>query len=307
MCGLSAIYHSDSCSLPSADELVDMLETSLNAIAIVDPIPTEFSYLTIFVLDLGIVASRSSIWKSGNQPLSDKDDMIQSRADLEAQGAVSKTKSDSEIVIHLYKQQSFNARSSLRGEFTFVLYDYHRRLLFAARDPFGVKPLSYTMSGADCSSLKPEWDIDSIVHNGYFADDRTVFKGVRKLMPGHFLVFRRDGYLKVQAYWDLDYSTQDSPNTSTVDEMIATVRSHLTEAVRLRLGADVLVAIYLSGGVDSSAIAGIATEILREKDPAAKLTMFTLTFRIPYAQQFDEGPIAARTAAFIGADAHLLR
>jgi asparagine synthase (glutamine-hydrolysing) len=97
-------------------------------------------------------------------------------------------------------------------------------------------------------------------------------------MPGHFLLFRPDGYLKVQAYWDLEYATQDSPNTSTVDEMIATVRSHLTEAVRLRLRADVPVALYLSGGIDSAAISGIATKLLREKDPTAKLTTFTLTF-----------------------------
>jgi asparagine synthase (glutamine-hydrolysing) len=97
-------------------------------------------------------------------------------------------------------------------------------------------------------------------------------------MPGHFPVFRPDGSFKVQAYWDLEYATQDSPNTSTVDEMIATVRSHLTEAVRLRLRVDVLVAIYLSVDIDSATFAGIATEIMREKDPAAKLTTFTLTF-----------------------------
>jgi asparagine synthase (glutamine-hydrolysing) len=71
-------------------------------------------------------------------------------------------------------------------------------------------------------------------------------------------VFRPDGSFKVQACWDLEYATQDSPNISTVDEMIA-VRSHLTEAVRLRLRADVPVVMYLSGGIDSSAIAGIAT------------------------------------------------
>ncbi|KAJ7881864.1 nucleophile aminohydrolase [Mycena leptocephala] len=329
MCGLTAIYHSDSCSLPSADELVGMLDTSLKAID--HRGPDSQGTFTSEDCRVGLGHCRLSIidLETGNQPLSDEDGMIQCvvtgelydheriRAELEAQGSVFTTKSDSEIVIHLYKHQSFNALSSLRGEFAFVLYDANRRLLFAARDRFGVKPLSYTMSDGrmllasevkafPALGWKPEWDIDSIVHNGYFADDRTVFKGVRKasLMPGHFLVFRPDGSLKVQAYWDLEYATQDSLNTSTVDEMIATVRSHLTEAVRLRLRADVPVAMYLSGGIDSAAIAGIATEILREKDPAAKLTTFTLTF--PYAQQFDEGPVAGRTAAFIGADVHTL-
>ncbi|KAJ7867791.1 putative asparagine synthase [Mycena leptocephala] len=327
MCGLTAIYHSESCSLPSEDGLKGMLDTSLKAIDHRGP----DSQGTFVSEDsrVGLGHCRLSIidLETGNQPLSDEDGMIQCvvtgeiydheriRAELEAQGSVFKTKSDSEIVIQLYKHQSFNALSSLRGEFAFVLYDANRRLLFAARDRLGVKPLSYTMSGGrlllaseikafPALGWKPEWDIDSIVNNGYFADDRTVFKGVRKLMPGHFLVFRPDGYLKVQAYWDLEYATQDSPNTSTVDEMIATVRSHLTEAVRLRLRADVPVALYLSGGIDSAAIAGIATKLLREKDPTAKLTTFTLTF--PYAEKFDEGPIAARSAAFIGADSHTL-
>ncbi|KAJ6473848.1 nucleophile aminohydrolase [Mycena sanguinolenta] len=86
--------------------------------------------------------------------------------------------------------------SSLRGEFAFVLYDANRRLLFAARDRFGAKPMSYTIHNgrlliaSEIKSFLPlgwraEWDIDSVVNNGYFADDRTVFKGVRKLMAGH--------------------------------------------------------------------------------------------------------------------------
>ncbi|KAJ6529494.1 putative asparagine synthase [Mycena vulgaris] len=327
MCGLTAIYHSDFCSLPSEDEMMGILGTSLRAIDHRGP-DSQGTFVSVDCR-VGLGHCRLSIidLETGTQPLSDEDGMIQCvvtgeiydheriRAELEAQGSVFKTKSDSEIVIQLYKHQSFNALSSLRGEFAFVLYDANRRLLFAARDRFGIKPLSYTMSGGrlllaseikafPALGWKPEWDVNSIVNNGYFADDRTVFKGVRKLMPGHFLVFRPDGYLKVQAYWDLEYATQDSPTTSTVDEMIATLRSHLTEAVRLRLRADVPVALYLSGGIDSAAIAGIATELLREKDPAAKLTTFTLSF--PYAKEFDEGPIAARTAAFIGADSHMV-
>ncbi|KAJ7456252.1 putative asparagine synthase [Mycena galericulata] len=316
MCGLTAIYHSNLCSFPSEVDMKHMLDASLTAIAHRGP-----DFQGTFVSEdcrVGLGHCRLSIidLETGNQPLSDEDDVIQCvvtgeiydheriRAELEAQGSVFKTKSDSEIVIQLYKHQSFNALSSLRGEFAFVLYDANRQLLFAARDRFGVKPLSYTMSDGrlllaseikafPALGWKPEWDIHSIVNNGYFADDRTVFNGVRKLMPGHFLVFRPDGYLKVQAYWDIDYASQDVHRAS-----------HLTEAVRLRLRTDVPVALYLSGGIDSAAIAGIATELLREKDPAAKLTTFTLTF--PYAEKFDEGPTAARTAAFIGADSHMV-
>jgi asparagine synthetase B (glutamine-hydrolysing) len=96
--------------------------------------------------------------------------------------------------LHRYKHDGFNLLSSLRGEFAFVLYDSKRQLLFAARDRFGIKPLYYTMSegrlllASEMKAFlplgwKPEWDIDSIMHNGDFSDDRTVFKGVRKVYP----------------------------------------------------------------------------------------------------------------------------
>ncbi|KAJ7132680.1 putative asparagine synthase [Mycena filopes] len=327
MCGLTALYHSDSATVPSGDEVATMLDNSMRAIGHRGP-----DYHGKFISDnarVGLGHCRLSIidLETGNQPLSDEDDMVQCvvtgeiydheriRAELEAQGSVFKTRSDSEIVLQLYKQQRFNAVTSLRGEFAFVLYDGNRRLIFAARDRFGIKPLHFTISDGRlliasemkaflAFGWKPQWDGYGIVNSGYFTDDRTVLKGVRKLMPAHFLVFRPDGYLTVQSYADLSYANQDGPITATVDEMITTLRDHLKEAVRLRLIADVPVGMYLSGGIDSAAIAGIATEILRETNPAAKLTAFTLTF--PQATQYDEGPTAARTAAFIGADFHPL-
>jgi asparagine synthase (glutamine-hydrolysing) len=210
-----------------------------------------------------------------------------------------------------YKRDGFKALSSLRGEFAFVLYDSQKQLLFAARDRFGIKPLNYTLSNgalllaSELKALpalgwKPEWDIDSIVNTGYMCDDRTVFKGVKKvcarcfialtelnlsphqLMPGQFLTFRSGGELRVETYWDIEYPSAllgvPTPSPPTIEEMIAGVRTRLIEAVRLRLRADVPVALYLSGGIDSAAVAGIATELLREEDPNAKLTTFTLAF-----------------------------
>lgn len=97
-------------------------------------------------------------------------------------------------------------------------------------------------------------------------------------MAGHFLLFRQTGYLKTQAYWDLKYAAADAPITSTVEEMIATTRARLLEAIQLRLRSDVPVGVHLSGGIDSAAIAGMAMDLLRQKDPNAKLATFTLAF-----------------------------
>lgn len=84
--------------------------------------------------------------------------------------------------------------------------------------------------------------------------------------------------MQTERYWDLSYPAATAPPSSTIDEMVANVRSLLMESVRLRLRADVPLAIYLSGGIDSSSVAGMATHLLREKNPNAKVTAFTLAY-----------------------------
>ncbi|KAJ6535202.1 putative asparagine synthase [Mycena vulgaris] len=312
MCGIVAVYYCESASPPPSSGISAVLDAALKNIQHRGP-------------------DHTGTWVS-----SEIYDHERIRAELEGQGSIFKTKSDSELVVHLYKHHGFNLLSSLRGEFAFVLYDSNRQILFAARDRFGVKgPLYYTVAdgrlliASEMKAFLPfgwkaQWDIDSVVQNGDFSDNRTVFKGVKNisplLMPGHYLLFRRTGYIKTQCYWDLDYTAPDTPNTSTIDEMVSTVRSHLFEAIRLRLRSDVPVGVYLSGGIDSAAIAGMAMHLLRQENPKAKLATFTLAFPdkisllfdtthidfIPDAGDNNEGPIAHRTAAFIGAEENMV-
>ncbi|KAJ7214889.1 hypothetical protein GGX14DRAFT_609659 [Mycena pura] len=145
-----------------------------------------------------------------------------------------------------------------------------------------------------------EWDIESIVQNGEFGDERTVFRGVQRLAAGHFAICRASGNVQTQAYWDLKYPAASAPSPATIEGATMRVRELLTEAVRLRLRSDVPLAVYLSGGIESSSVAGIATHLLREKTPEARLTTFTLAFIEDPTT--DESPLAERTAAHIGAD-----
>ncbi|KAJ7151282.1 nucleophile aminohydrolase [Mycena crocata] len=184
MCGITAIYYPEATSPPSEETLTRMLDDSLKSIKYPD------GYGTFVSRD-----RRVGLGHHGAQPLSDEDGAIQCvvtgeiydheriRAQLEAKGANCKTKSDSELVVQLHRD-SFKALSLLRGELAFVLYDMERQLLFAARDRFGI--------------WQPEWDLNSIVNNGYMADDRTVFNGVKKLMPGYFLLCRPNGQVATQ-------------------------------------------------------------------------------------------------------------
>ncbi|KAF7357968.1 Asparagine synthetase domain-containing protein [Mycena venus] len=230
---------------------------------------------------------------------------------MESQGYSFKSKSDSELVVQLYKRDGFNLLFHLRGEFAFVLYDVKRRLQFAARDRFGIKPLYYTISngcilfGSEMKAFmglgwQAEWDMESIVNNADAGDERTVFKGAKKLPAGYYAVCRASGDIEIQAYWDLSYPAATASPSSSIDSMVSTVRALLVDAVRLRLRSDVPWAVYLSGGIDSSAVAGIATHLLREKDPNAKLTTFTLAY--VEDKSTDESPLAARTAAYLGAN-----
>ncbi|KAJ6485876.1 putative asparagine synthase [Mycena sanguinolenta] len=323
MCGIVAAFYSDNVQPPSVEDLKSKLHAALEVIKYRGP-DSNGTYVSPDArVGLGHVRLSIIDLETGQQPLSDEDDLIHCvvageiydhdriRAEMQSQGYSFKTKSDSELVVQLYKRDGFNCLFNLRGEFAFILYDVKRRLQFAARDRFGIKPLYYTVSngavmfGSEIKTFmglgwKAEWDLDSIVQNGVFGDNRTVFKGVKKLAPGHFAICQASGEIQTQSYWDYTFPSPTAAPVSTLDEMIAGVRDRLVEAVNLRMRADVPWAVYLSGGIDSSAVAGIATHLLRKKNPDAKLTTFTLSYNEDPTT--DETPMATRNAAHIGAD-----
>ncbi|KAF8170513.1 putative asparagine synthase [Mycena galopus ATCC 62051] len=322
MCGLISAFYPDGVNPPSAEALKDSLDSALETIKHRGPDSRGTFVAQDGRVGLGHVRLSIIDLSTGQQPLSDEENLIHCvvtgelydhdriRAEMESQGYSFKTKSDSELVVQLYKRDGFNLLPHLRGEFAFVLYDAKRRLLFAARDRFGIKPLYYTISngcimfGSEMKAFmglgwQAEWDMESIVHNGEVGDERTAFKGAKKLPAGYFALCRASGDIETQPYWDLSYPSASASPSTSLDSMISTVRDLLVEAVRLRLRADVPWAVYLSGGIDSSAVAGIATQLLREKDPNAQLTAFTLAYIED--ETTDESPLAIRTVEHLGA------
>lgn len=120
------------------------------------------------------------------------------------------------------------------------------------------------------------------------------------------MVARKHTTLHFRPYWDQTYPDAKLVETRSIEEMIEGVRTRLIEAVRLRLRSDVPLGVYLSGGIDSSCLAGIANHILKKENPDARVTAFTLSFP-GQESKYDEGPIAKRTADFIGADMRVLQ
>ncbi|KAJ7715870.1 putative asparagine synthase [Mycena olivaceomarginata] len=272
---------SDGVDPPSLDALEHGLDASLETIKYRGP-DSRGTYISPDRrAGLGHVRLSIIDLPTGQQPLSDEENSIH---------CVVTSKSDSELVVQLYKRDGFNLLFSLRGEFAFVLYDVKRQLVFAARDRFGIKPLYYTVSNGSIlfgSEIKAfmglgwqaEWDIECIVNHGDLCDERTVFKRVKKVPARGLLrrLSRLGRHRNPIVLGSVLLIRHDiSFDISGLDDFYNT--DHLVEAVRLRLRSDVPLAVYLSGGIDSSAIAGIATHLLREKDPSAKLTAFTLAY-----------------------------
>lgn len=122
------------------------------------------------------------------------------------------------------------------------------------------------------------------------------------------MVARKHSPLVVRPYWDYSYHDARKPERRSIDEMVQGVRERLIESVRLRLRSDVPLGIYLSGGLDSSSLLGIASHLLRKENPNAKVTAFTLSFPTDEGKEsvYDEGPIAKRSAEAAGADMKVL-
>jgi asparagine synthase (glutamine-hydrolysing) len=256
---------------------------------------------------------------TGDQPIASEDQQTQIvvngefygyeaiQRELVESGHRLRTRSDSEIALHLYEDFGVHCLHRLRGEFAFVLWDQRNRCIFAARDRFGIKPLFYAehngtlyfaseVKALFAAGVPARWDAESVYNSvdigGY--QTRTLFDGVFQIPPGHYLV-ASEKHIQINQYWDFHYPPADhaSPQRSDAD-WASEFRHVLEEAVRIRLRADVPVGCYLSGGLDSCSVLGLAAR--NHPDP---IRAFTLTFD---RAEYDEGEIAREMAAKVGAE-----
>ncbi len=257
--------------------------------------------------------------EGGAQPLSSADGRVHVvvngelygaaalRLELEQRGHCFRTRSDSELLVHLYVQHGLGALEHLRGEFAFVLWDARERRLMAARDRFGTKPLCWTehdgalwiasqAKALFAAGVPARWDLASLEHAArmqYPLPEATLFRDVHELAPGHMLL-ASEGRVSIQRYWDLAYPIEPTEPT----EPGVTFRALLDDAVAVRLVADVPAAFHLSGGIDSSSVAAIAARALGHID------CFTVSFD---DARYDELGLAREVATAIGARHHVVR
>jgi asparagine synthase (glutamine-hydrolysing) len=263
--------------------------------------------------------------ESGGQPMSNEDDSVwivyngeifnhsDERPALEAAGHRYKTHCDTETILHTWEQYGAECISRFRGMFAFALWDRKQQTLFCVRDRLGIKPFYYFWDGrtfAFASEIKAllehpaisaEVETDLLpeyLSFGYNSGERTLFRGIKRLMPGHHLTIRlgrnRQPELKIARYWDVP--APGTPEHRSDAEWIAETRRRLEETVRMRLMSDVPLGMFLSGGVDSSAITALTKRLT---DGHVK------TFAVGYQEeQYSELSYAAEVARTLGTDHH---
>lgn len=201
---------------------------------------------------------------------------------LEAEGVQYRTRSDTETVLHLFERHGVGCLERMRGMFALAIWDTRERSLFLARDRFGVKPLYYLhrpdgglVFGSEIKAVLCGMRARAALHLAALPDflanhapsgNETLFEGVRRLPPGHYLMWKA-GAISIRRYWDLEYPRESSraPISSSAERsLVAEYSQRLTEAVRIRLMSDVPLGMFLSGGIDSAAITATMAPLVKQ-------------------------------------------
>lgn len=319
MCGIAGIVEADQ--RPASGELLKHMCDQLRHRG-----PDDEGYY----LDqrVGLGQRRLSIIDlcTGRQPQGNEDGTVwvtfngeiynfqQVRAELQALGHRFATQSDTEVIIHAYEEDGADCLQRFRGMFAFALWDTKEQRLLLARDRIGKKPLFYTWTGQQFvfaselqallvhPAVRPEPDItaiDDYLTYGYIPAPKTGFRGIHKLLPAHYLELSGDqcrvDQIQVHRYWRLDYTPKLSLRE---DEAVEGLLGVLRESVRLRLIADVPLGALLSGGVDSSVVVALMSQLTDQP-----VKTFSIGFR---EQDFNELPYARAVAERYGTDHHEL-
>ena len=252
---------------------------------------------------------------AGHQPMTNEDGSLHIifngeiynhadfRPELEARGHVYRTHCDTETILHLYEEHGEHCVDYLRGMFAFAIWDRRRKELFVARDRLGVKPLYYVHTddgslffGSEIKTLLEAGAIKSEINCAALPDylanhatsgEETLFRGVKRLLPGHVMLWC-DGKLQTSRYWDVSFARQPDEGRSDRD-YIAEWSELFNTSVRLRLMADVPLGMFLSGGIDSSAIAAVMSRMVNEP-----IKTFSVGFKEHEANELEYARLVSR-------------
>ncbi len=314
MCGIAGIVYADRRRSVDRDALRNMGD------ALVHRGPDDSG--EFIAAGVGLIHRRLSIvdLAGGHQPMGNEDGTVQIvfngeiynhqelRGPLEGGGHRFQTHCDTEAILHLFEEKGGEVVKSLRGMFAFAIWETRKRELLLARDRLGIKPLYYYQDQEAniffASEIKAilagtgrRAELNYSVVPDYLANhapsgDETFFVGIKRLMPGHILQWH-EGIISQRRYWDLSFA-ESFEETRSAGELIEKWMELFRESVRLRLMADVPLGVFLSGGIDSSAIAAVMHSMVGEP---------VRTFSVAFTEQeANELKFARLVADSIGAE-----
>ncbi|HYU47543.1 MAG TPA: asparagine synthase (glutamine-hydrolyzing) [Terriglobales bacterium] len=307
MCGIAGILEFGRDTRASATALREMCRVMTHRG------PDDEGFYTDACLGLGMRRLSIVDLATGHQPISNEDgslwivfngeiyNHLALREQLIARGHSYSTHSDTETIIHLFEEYGADCVQHLRGMFAFAIWNRNTKTLFIARDRLGIKPLYYKLTperllfGSEIKvvlaygGIRPEFNrstLPEFLAFGYLSGEETFYSGIGKLLPGHTMTIGPDGKPGIRQYWDLDAS---KPHESRDENYyVRNYRELLEGAVQSHLMSDVPLGVFLSGGLDSSAVAALMTKVRREPIE---------TFSVGYKEQtYSELPYA-RTVA----------
>ena len=249
----------------------------------------------------------------GHQPMSNSDESCviiyngevynhaDYRAELEAKGYEYQTNCDTETILYLYEEYGEKCVEFLRGMFAFAIWNAREKELFIARDRLGIKPLYYVSDEAgnlffaseiksllEAKAVEPEINYnvlpDQLANHGTSFDE-TLYKNIKRLLPGHTLKWR-DGEIEIKKYWDVSFEPKHAEKSDA--EFVEEWSELFKKSVELRLMADVPLGMFLSGGIDSSAICAVMSEMVSEP-----IKTFSVGFKEREANEFEYARIVA--------------
>lgn len=315
MCGICGKLNHDR-SAPVSPALLKAMADS-----ILHRGPDDAGYHTSGPAGLGFRRLSIIDLSTGHQPLSNEDGTVwivfngeiynyqALRAILESKGHRFRTRTDTEVIVHLYEEYGERCVEKLRGMFAFSIWDERRQTMLLARDRVGIKPLYYyrderaLVFGSEIKAILADpavpaevnpQSIDRFLVFHYLPGTETALKGIHKLQPGSYLLATPDS-IRIERYWDLAFTETPRSLRQAEEELLAL----LEEAVQMHMISDVPVGFLLSGGVDSTAMLSLASERAEQK-----LSSFTVGFAdasIP-----DERPFARLAASRFGTEHHEL-
>ena len=313
MCGIAGIVKFDPRERAEEDRLVRMRDVIAHRGpdgqgSIVDG-RTGLAHRRLAIIDVA----------AGRQPMCNEDGSVwivfngeiynhaELRSGLEARGHRYRTRCDTETILHLYEEEGEGVVDGLHGMFAFAIWDRPRQRLLLARDRLGIKPLYYARTATELlfgseikallasGGLQPRFNDEALpefLANRFLAADGTFFQGVQKLLPGHVLSWSQADGVRLRRYWRPPASVDRS--APTIQEQAPVVRRLLESAVRSHLMSDVPLGVFLSGGLDSSALAAMVAQAAR-----SRIKTFAVGFEDRDANELDYARLVAR---WVGAE-----